>query len=125
MPKKTKTETKSWRELSLSNTDDETAPTLRLIAGKWAITILDEGRAYEFERGGETKHGVAFLVNAKHLDSGGNFPNHSWGVTAKTLLARLAETDNTIGCVIMFLASGDGLSRRYSEISVKEPQQKL
>lgn len=114
----------SWRE----NVKKQTRPdALTIIAGKWAITFSDNGEEYEFERGGKTVQGVRFQVNAKHLDSGGNFPNISWGCTAVTLLRKLADIEDLQGYVMKFLATGTGLQRKYDQIEVVAPkvQEKL
>jgi len=108
----------SWRE-NIKQMD--TANNLTIVAGKWAITFLSDGEQYEFERAGETKSGVSFKVNAKHLDSGGTFPNVNWGVTAKSLLRKIASVENVEGCVIKFLASGNGLQRKYESVELVEP----
>ena len=96
-------------------------------AGEWLIEFLNNGEPYEFERGGATQHGVSFRVNAKNLDTNANFPDVKYGITAKSILKRLATIDNLEGWKMRLLATGEGLQRRYPEIDMTAPkeQQKL
>lgn len=131
---------KSWREILEESEETEIPEENRLtvIIGDWAITFLDNGNPYSFDSkrkrkqaDGEYKEetqkvfGVNFLVNAKHMNSGGTWNNVTWGVTAKTILRRLAQaTNDLIGTVIRFKATGEGLQRRYQIDSVKVPEVK-
>lgn len=122
---------KDWRAIleeedSAKNAEREPErENLDLTAGKWSIKLLSEGEPYSFDvpqSDGTTKtvNGVAFVCNAKHLDTGENHPNVNWGITATTLRRALAQFEKLNGVTIKFLASGEGRDRRYSEISVTE-----
>ena len=108
---------------------EETAQTpanekLELIAGDWSMEFLDNGTPYDFERYGEKVNGVAFIVNAKHISSGGNFPEVSWGVTAKSLLKLISSIKNVTGYKLVFTATSSGMQRRYSLAEIFEPKKR-
>jgi len=119
-----------WRSI-LKKAEEESraeeAPKLEkleLIAGDWAITFLDNGNAYSFERNNKTTYGVSFVVNAKHITSGGNFPNVAWGITANSILKLLEPETNLIGCVLKLTATGSGMQRRYPSKTLIAPKVK-
>ena len=119
-----------WRSI-LKKAEEESkadeAPKLEkleLIAGDWAITFLDNGNAYSFERNNKTTYGVSFVVNAKHVTSGGNFPNVAWGITANSILVLLKPETNLIGCVLKLTATGSGMQRRYPSKTLIAPKVK-
>jgi hypothetical protein len=121
----------TWREiLERENTeakdkaDKEQLTKLSIMAGDWAITFLDDGTPYTFERQGETKHGIAFLVNAKHLTSGGNFPNVKWNVTAKRIKRLLMEQSDLTGCVLKLTVTGSGIQTRYPDMDLAVPKKR-
>ena len=110
----------SWKD-KVKN--EQYPQTLALIAGDWAITFLsNEAEEYEFERANKTVTGVSFTVNAKHVNSGGNFPNIKWAVTAKGLLRELVDIEDLTGVVLKFKAIGSGLQRKYENLEIIEPK---
>lgn len=96
---------------------------LPMRAGNWIIEFLDNGTVYTFERGGKEQRGVSFRVNAKNTDTNDNYPDVKWGVTANSILKRLASVDDLVGWKLKLTATGEGLARRYPDIDLSAIKQ--
>lgn len=131
MSKQEKLDPNNWRDIlereaieAKEKAKKEELTKLSIMAGDWALTFLDDGTPYTFERNGETKHGVAFLVNANHMTSGGQFPNVKWNVTAKRIKRLLMDESNLIGCVLKLTVTGSGINTRYPNMDLVIPKKR-